>query len=155
MEVQGICCVNHPKTETRVRCSNCGDPICVKCMVNSAVGQKCRKCARIEYRAGAGGGRRYLAAGAGLLTAAVLQVALMLSPLGGMLSFLLPLVVGYATGSVVKKVGGWGLGSAAAIATGCGVAIGLLFVGVPLGAAFRFLFRIAIASYVAYYRASH
>lgn len=154
MEVQQTFCVNHPKTETRVRCSNCDDPICVKCMVNSSVGQKCRKCGKVEYRAGVGGPKRYLAAGAGLFTAAVVQVGLMIMPLG-MLGFFVPLIVGYITGSVVKKVGGWGLGSNAAIATVCGIALGLLFVGVPLSRLLGFFFPVAIAAFVAFYRANH
>ena len=44
-------CVNHPKVETRLTCSNCGDPICTRCMVTTAVGQKCPNCARQSGRA--------------------------------------------------------------------------------------------------------
>src|SRR5215213_5280782 len=44
-------CVNHPKVETRLTCSNCGDPICTRCMVTTAVGQKCPRCARQSGRA--------------------------------------------------------------------------------------------------------
>ncbi len=39
-------CVNHPKVETAVSCSNCGKPICPDCMVMAPVGIKCRDCAR-------------------------------------------------------------------------------------------------------------
>lgn len=39
-------CANHRDRETRVRCSNCGKPICPDCMVYSAVGIKCRECAK-------------------------------------------------------------------------------------------------------------
>src|SRR6266511_1972521 len=44
-------CVNHPKVETRLTCSSCGDPICTRCMVTTAVGQKCPRCARQSGRA--------------------------------------------------------------------------------------------------------
>ena len=44
-------CANHPDRETRVRCSNCGKPICPDCMVYSAVGIKCRECARLPRSA--------------------------------------------------------------------------------------------------------
>jgi hypothetical protein len=40
-------CVNHPQTETLIRCSRCLDPICPKCAVRTAVGLRCRKCAGI------------------------------------------------------------------------------------------------------------
>ena len=152
-----IFCVNHPRVATLVRCSNCDSPICPKCMVLTPVGQKCLSCGRVEFKAPASP-RRYAAGLAGLLTAAILQVAAV-SLLLGILAFVAPLLVGYLTGSVVRKVvgSGWGAGSTAAVATGCGMAMGLLFVGAPLRflLGFGFLFQAAIASYVAWYRANH
>jgi hypothetical protein len=44
-------CVNHPSVETWVSCSDCGRPICPDCMVQSAVGIKCRDCARLPRSA--------------------------------------------------------------------------------------------------------
>jgi len=40
-------CVNHPQTETLLRCSKCLDPICPKCAVHTPVGFRCPKCARV------------------------------------------------------------------------------------------------------------
>lgn len=40
-------CVNHPKTETLIRCSKCLVPICTKCAVRTPVGLRCAKCARV------------------------------------------------------------------------------------------------------------
>lgn len=40
-------CVNHPQTETLLRCSRCLDPICLKCAVRAPVGLRCPKCARV------------------------------------------------------------------------------------------------------------
>ena len=37
-------CVNHPKTETRLRCNRCGNPICPKCAVQTPVGFRCEQC---------------------------------------------------------------------------------------------------------------
>ena len=37
-------CVNHPKTETRLRCNRCGNPICPKCAVRTPVGFRCQQC---------------------------------------------------------------------------------------------------------------
>lgn len=39
-------CYRHPKVVTVVRCGKCERPICPKCMVMSAAGQRCRDCAR-------------------------------------------------------------------------------------------------------------
>ncbi len=44
-------CANHPKVETYVSCSDCGKPICPDCMVQAAVGIKCRDCARLPRSA--------------------------------------------------------------------------------------------------------
>lgn len=47
----GPTCSNHPGVATRLTCSNCGTPICPRCMVPAAVGQKCPACARQSSRA--------------------------------------------------------------------------------------------------------
>lgn len=39
-------CAYHPDTPTRLRCGKCGKPVCPKCVVSTAVGQRCRDCAR-------------------------------------------------------------------------------------------------------------
>lgn len=46
-------CVNHPGTQTSVKCSKCLDPICLKCAVRTAVGLRCPDCAGVK--AGSGG----------------------------------------------------------------------------------------------------
>jgi hypothetical protein len=37
-------CKNHPKTETRLRCNKCGEPICIKCARRTPVGFRCPQC---------------------------------------------------------------------------------------------------------------
>ena len=37
-------CYRHPGEPTLVRCSNCGRPICTRCMVDSPVGIRCPEC---------------------------------------------------------------------------------------------------------------
>jgi hypothetical protein len=39
-------CYIHPQQETGLRCTQCGQAICVRCVVPAAVGQVCRACAR-------------------------------------------------------------------------------------------------------------
>lgn len=41
-------CANHPNTETHLRCSRCGKPICVKCVIPTPVGGRCRECANLR-----------------------------------------------------------------------------------------------------------
>ena len=39
-------CYRHPRVETGVSCSNCGNPICTDCMTATTVGMRCPDCAR-------------------------------------------------------------------------------------------------------------
>jgi membrane associated rhomboid family serine protease len=39
-------CYRHPRRETGVSCSNCGNPICPDCMTPTPVGMRCPDCAR-------------------------------------------------------------------------------------------------------------
>ena len=39
-------CYRHPRVETGVSCSNCGNPICTDCMTPTRVGMRCPDCAR-------------------------------------------------------------------------------------------------------------
>lgn len=116
-------CVNHPREETRVSCSSCGDPICTRCMRPSAVGQKCTSCARPARRARAlGKPIHYVrAVGAGLPLAVVGGVAML--QLVAFVRFGLVIfacLLGFAVGRTV----GWGAGGQSqhpfpAVAAGC------------------------------------
>ncbi len=43
-----IYCVNHPQTETYLRCNKCGKPVCLKCVERTPVGYRCRECLGIQ-----------------------------------------------------------------------------------------------------------
>lgn len=100
-------CVNHPKTETRISCSSCGDPICTRCMRQSAVGQKCPRCAApargsralgkpVHYVRAVGAGLT-VAVGLGLVYRALVGSV-------GLGRLLLAVAVGYGVGRAVR----WG-----------------------------------------------
>lgn len=40
-------CIRHSEVETNLRCAQCADPICPRCMVYAPVGSKCPDCASI------------------------------------------------------------------------------------------------------------
>jgi hypothetical protein len=50
-EEQTLYCVNHPQTETTLRCNRCDDPICVRCAVRTPTGYRCRTCVRGQQKA--------------------------------------------------------------------------------------------------------
>src|SRR5918999_2912677 len=96
---EALACVNHPTTETRVRCSSCGDPICVRCMRQSAVGMKCPRCAQMPKSAlRMGKPRHYLLASAvGLVVATALGAgAVLLSYFG--FGLLIGILIGFLNG---------------------------------------------------------
>lgn len=41
-------CAIHPDTETGLSCGRCGTPICPRCLVETPVGARCRKCANVK-----------------------------------------------------------------------------------------------------------
>jgi hypothetical protein len=149
-------CVNHPKVETRLTCSNCGDPICPRCMVTTAVGQKCPRCAKQSGRAKGNPEPQLLARafGAGLAVAAAGGVLLLAVPFAGLLlaaghGFLVGAAVRWA---VRRRTHTWlGLAAAAAVLVGLGGLV-LVLGGNPFAA--RLLLASAISAGIAFARAS-
>lgn len=41
-------CARHPDTETALACGRCDTPVCVRCMVHTDVGIRCRTCAPVR-----------------------------------------------------------------------------------------------------------
>jgi hypothetical protein len=149
-------CVNHPKVETRLTCSNCGDPICVRCMVTTAVGQKCPRCARQSGRAKGNPDAQLVARGfgAGLAAAVAGGVVLVAVPFAGIL---LALGHGFVVGAAVRwaarrRTHTWlGVAAAAAVLVGLGGLV-LVLGGNPFAA--RLLLAYVLSAGVAFARAS-
>ena len=149
-------CVNHPKVETRVTCSNCGDPICTRCMVTTAVGQKCPRCARQTGRAKGNPEPQLLARafGTGLVVAAAGGFPLLAVPVAGLL---LAIAHGFVVGAAVRwaarrRTHSWlGLVAAAAVIVGL-VGLVLVLGGNPFAA--RLLLVYLLSGGVAFARAS-
>jgi hypothetical protein len=149
-------CVNHPGVETRLTCSNCGNPICPRCMVATAVGQKCRDCAR-QPRSAKGTPTPALLArafGAGFVVAALGAAALLFVPfLGLILAAVLGIAVAAtarwaARGRVHNQLGG---------VAGVAAVLGIAATALLLGAAVlhpRLLLAYVVAGGVAFARGS-
>jgi hypothetical protein len=67
-------CAYHPDTETRLRCSRCGKPICPRCGVRTPVGMRCPDCAGTRPTVAVNPAGTLRAAAAGLAVAAVVGV---------------------------------------------------------------------------------
>jgi hypothetical protein len=75
-------CVNHPDTQTYLRCGKCEKPICARCRVSTPVGFRCYECANIQVLPTyAIRGDVYIRAGvAGFIAAAITGVLMGLFP---------------------------------------------------------------------------
>jgi tetratricopeptide (TPR) repeat protein len=46
-----VYCVNHPDTETLLRCNRCGRPVCTRCVQLTDVGYRCKDCINTQQKA--------------------------------------------------------------------------------------------------------
>jgi hypothetical protein len=113
-------CAYHPGRLTMVTCSDCGKPLCPDCMVFSAVGIKCRECAKMprSSRVTLKQGRllRAIAAGLGAGTAVGFAYYYILG--AGRFFFFIFFVaagIGYLVGEAVRRASGYYRGLQTAI----------------------------------------
>jgi len=104
-------CANHPGRLTLVTCSACDKPLCPDCMVFSAVGIKCRECARMprSARVTLKSGRllRAVAAGLGAGTAIGFAYYYILGSIGFFFFFFFVAAgIGYLVGEAVLRSAG-------------------------------------------------
>ena len=127
-------CRAHPGVETRLSCSNCGAPICPRCMVATPVGQKCPECARHSGRARGTPTTPLL----GKVFAAALATgaagAVVMTLFGFPFVFILGALYGYAVGSVARRAAGGRAQTALGVVTVAGLVIALVVVLLVLGA---------------------
>lgn len=117
-------CANHPKEMTLVRCGRCETPICVRCMVDSPVGKKCRDCARNRVHINESSPRQVL-----LSFAAATVVALP----AGLLMYTIPFlfISAFAYGWVVAQVALWAGQRRRSLAMQVATGIAALIGGLP------------------------
>ncbi len=105
MTTDEIRCARHPDTVTNLRCSRCEKPVCVRCMVYTPVGIRCRECA-VERRSGINAPSTPHVARAALAGAGA---AIVIAPLWGLFpeyAFWLALLLGFAGGDLVNMASG-------------------------------------------------
>jgi len=79
-------CRKHPQTTTNLKCSKCGDYICVRCIFHSPVGARCPKCAKVKKIPTFDVTKVYVIRG-------VLAAALLGTLSGSLLAFLGPILI--------------------------------------------------------------
>ncbi len=97
-------CATHPDIETNLSCGKCGEPICPKCLVQTPVGSRCRKCANIRKLPVFDVPKTFYirALAAGLVSAGILGAIWHYIPSGGWFLFLIAAGVGYGIGEIIS-----------------------------------------------------
>jgi hypothetical protein len=114
--------MNHPNEMTLVRCGRCERPICVRCMVDSPVGKKCRDCARSRTHISEASGKQVLAGFlVGTLVAVVAGAVLHQFPL-----WILALPYGALVGEATLRAGRRSRSPAMQVAAGAAALVGSL-----------------------------
>ncbi len=98
-------CANHPNTETHLSCSRCGKPICVRCVIQTPVGGRCRECAALKRPPLFQVGPRRFAKAAAYGVVAALVGGFLWAQVGSSfgLSWLLLVLLGYVVGEAVSR----------------------------------------------------
>jgi uncharacterized membrane protein YeaQ/YmgE (transglycosylase-associated protein family) len=126
-------CVNHPKTETWLRCNRCGNPICPKCAVRTPVGFRCKQCIKGQQAV------FYSATPLDYLIAVVigLVASLIAGTIMNRLGWFLALFLGPLVGGIIAEAVRWAIGRRRGrwmwlVVSACivvGALVGPLFIG--------------------------
>ena len=145
-----VYCVNHPETETALRCNRCNRPVCVKCVKLTDVGYRCKDCIREQQDVFFSAQTRdyFVVAIVSFVLAAiaapVIEALLGMVPFFGIILAIVlgPVVGGIAATIIRRSVGrrrGRYMGLVAVVAILLGTAIGALVASPFLGINFILL----------------
>ncbi|MBE0448747.1 MAG: hypothetical protein IBX64_11740 [Actinobacteria bacterium] len=144
-------CKNHPKRETNVSCSSCGQGLCPDCMVYTPVGVKCRECsAPSRGMLRKGKASQYVGAAIAGLGASIVGGLILSLTIRS--SLIISLIFGYLIGEVVRRGARGNRGPIFMAIAGVSAFIGLSITGLGLGP-IALLFS-AISAGIAAYRLS-
>ena len=131
-----VYCVNHPDTETALRCNRCGRPVCVKCVKLTDVGYRCKDCIREQQDVFFSAQTRdyFVVAIVSFILAAI--AAPVIEGLLGMVPFfgiILAIVLGPVVGGVAARIIRKSVGRRRGRYMGI-VAVGAILLGTAIGA---------------------
>jgi hypothetical protein len=121
--------LTHEHNDTRLKCQECAEAVCPKCMVQCAVGFRCKKCAArftshvIQVKP--------LILGRAAVVAAAIGYAFgmfeeQLSSMGGIYTIVMIFFVGWGVGKILHKVAQYKLGTKIILAVAAGLVVGYL-----------------------------
>lgn len=119
-------CVNHPHTETLLRCSRCLAPICTRCAISTPVGYRCPQCVRRNRSP------LYVVEPQHAVIAALVSfvlssiAAVLISQVWLLLTFFLSPSAGGLIGEAVLRTAGGKRGRSIQVVTGVGIVLGAM-----------------------------
>lgn len=118
----------HDHADARLRCQDCSELICPKCMVQCAVGARCKKCAgRFTSHVVQASPAIMIRTGLFALVAGFLFGAAQIHLLGfSFYSWILLAAVGIGLSRLLHKISSYKMGSKIALAVVAGLVVGLL-----------------------------
>jgi len=131
-------CINHPETETLLRCNRCLEPICTRCAIRTPVGYRCPQCVR-QNRSPLYATEPQHAVIAAIVSFALSSIAgALVTQLGLLLTFFLSASAGGLIGEAVLRLGHGKRGRTIQIISGAGIVLGamagpMLWAGIASG----------------------
>ena len=133
---EALYCINHPQTETTLRCNSCGAPICAKCAVRTPVGFRCKACISAQQA------HFYTSAWYDYPVAALVSLVLSVpaAVLAGMAGWWFALIISPIAGGIIGSIVHWAIGRRRGrwiwLIAGASMALGTLAVAVLMPRAF-------------------
>ncbi len=112
-EAAVLYCVNHPNTETLLRCNKCGNPICMKCAQLTDVGYRCKDCIRNQQKSyfNAQSWDNPIALGVSFVVALIATpIVSLLFSIAGFFGWLIAFIAGPSAGGILTQIIRWAVG---------------------------------------------
>ena len=123
---QPLYCIDHPETQTSLRCNRCGAPVCTSCIVRTPVGFRCKACVRAQQSSFFTAHWYDYMIALGVSTILSIPAGALASVAGWWFAIIVSPVAGGLIGGLVHRAVGRRRGKWTWLATGVGVIVGAL-----------------------------
>jgi len=123
---QPLYCIDHPETQTNLRCNRCGAPVCTSCIVRTPVGFRCKACIRAQQSSFFTAHWYDYVIALGVSTILSIPAGALASLAGWWFAMIVSPIAGGLIGGLVHRAVGRRRGKWTWLATGVGMVVGAL-----------------------------
>lgn len=123
---QPLFCIDHPETQTSLRCNRCGAPVCTSCIVRTPVGFRCKACVRAQQSSFFTAHWYDYVIALGVATILSIPAGALASLAGWWFAIIVSPVAGGLIGGLVHRAVGRRRGKWTWLAAGAGIVVGAL-----------------------------